>query len=143
MDVTKRTPIDMTSWGHGPWEEEPHEVKWTDEDSGLRCLARRNRTMGMWCGYVAVGKDHPAYGKHYDQITADVHGGLTYADDGKIDGMDGLWVIGFDCGHGYDVMPGYSVLIAPIEGAEYRTVDYVTKECRKLAKQLAEMKEGM
>lgn len=32
------------------------------------------------CGYLAVPEGHPWYGKHYGDIGADVHGGLTYSE---------------------------------------------------------------
>ena len=30
------------------------------------------------CGYLGVPKDHPWYGKDYDEVDVEVHGGLTY-----------------------------------------------------------------
>ena len=49
------------------------------------------------CGYVALPKGHPLYGKHYDDLAIECHGGLTYS---KFEDND--WVIGFDCAHGGD-----------------------------------------
>lgn len=49
------------------------------------------------CGYVALPKGHPLYGKHYDDLTIKCHGGLTYS---KFEDND--WVIGFDCAHAGD-----------------------------------------
>lgn len=34
---------------------------------------------GHLCGYLGVPKGHPWYELHYDDIQADVHGGLTFA----------------------------------------------------------------
>lgn len=65
---------------------------------------------GWGNGYVIIFKDHPMYGKHYNDINGDisVHGGLTfshhtsdmknftgYSDEEIKDG----WVIGFDTAH--------------------------------------------
>lgn len=33
------------------------------------------------CGYVLLPKKHKYYGKDYDEIDIDVHGGLNYSDD--------------------------------------------------------------
>lgn len=74
---------------------------WTDPATGLRCLVRRNPVgpyMGFegWLGYVRIPENHPWYGVFYDDIPADVHGGLTYGD--TIDDFDGYW-LGFDFMH--------------------------------------------
>lgn len=54
------------------------------------------------CGYVAVPKGHPLFGEGYDDVSADVHGGLTYASEGTetypIPSAD-YWWFGFDCAH--------------------------------------------
>lgn len=58
---------------------------------------------GWGNGYIGLPKDHPWYGKHYDDIDVDVHGGLTYSEDHKPKHEpDGLWWIGFDTGHYQD-----------------------------------------
>src|SRR3990167_548793 len=36
--------------------------------------------MGTLCGYLGVPPNHPWYGKHYNNIDCDVHGGLTYSE---------------------------------------------------------------
>jgi hypothetical protein len=36
--------------------------------------------MGYRCGYVRVPPGHPWHGKGYDDIGAEVHGGLTFAE---------------------------------------------------------------
>ena len=36
--------------------------------------------MGSLCGYLGVPPNHPWYGKSWDGIDCDVHGGLTYAE---------------------------------------------------------------
>lgn len=50
------------------------------------------------CGYVAVPKDHPFYGKEYCDIEdkIEVHGGLTFS--GKLKDLEDLW-FGWDYAH--------------------------------------------
>lgn len=65
-------------------------------------------------GYVAIPKEHPYYGKDYDEIEIDIHGGLTFAGNGSkieeawpnieiIEGntknLKDSWVFGFDTCH--------------------------------------------
>jgi hypothetical protein len=47
-----------------PWEEEPEGPHFF-EAHGLRCAVTRG-PMGAWCGYVAVPKGHPFFGKDSD-----------------------------------------------------------------------------
>ena len=75
-------------------------------------------------------------------LLIDVHGGLTYSDNG-VEYLDGLWVFGFDCAHAGDLCPvtdekyggGYS-------GDVYRDFAYVKRETESLARQLAEVAGG-
>jgi hypothetical protein len=64
--------------------------------------------IGFYVGYVSVPEGHPWYEQGYDDIAADAHGGLTFADfrdDAAWDrweGHDGVppgFYVGFDCGH--------------------------------------------
>jgi len=61
---------------------------------------------GWGNGYVRICEGHPFYGKEYDEIPVDVHGGLTYSaltvDDGKFF-TKGFW-IGFDTAHHSDTL---------------------------------------
>lgn len=58
---------------------------------------------GWGNGYIAVPPEHPWFGKDYDSIDADVHGGLTYGKDHAPNQKpDGYWWIGFDTGHYQD-----------------------------------------
>lgn len=78
------------------------------EHSGLKCLVvlKRDQVMEWLCGYVAVRKGHPDWGKNYDDVDVDAHGGLTFGAQGK----EGetcwkdpeLWWFGFDCSHAFD-----------------------------------------
>jgi hypothetical protein len=127
----KYTTVDKTTWGEGPWQDEPDKVVWVDPATGLDCMAHRG-PHGSWCGYVGVPKGHPAYGKHYDlvgvkDVDVDVHGGLTYsaycqeappehgichvAQPGR---PAKVWWLGFDCAHFMDFMPGMASRLAEI-----------------------------
>lgn len=149
METLTYKTKDRSKWGVGPWDNEPDKVQWLDPVSGLPCMIRRGR-MGAWCGYVGVSEGHPAYGKDYPEVEADVHGGLTYAafcEDGA-DEASGIchvtadhkpvWWLGFDCSHVLDSTPEkMSWNRGP--DCEYRDQAYVTDQTLRLAKQLAAM----
>lgn len=146
----------------GPWVGEPDKVTWVDPASDMDCMVRRNN-MGVWCGYVGVPPGHEMHGKDYDDVDADVHGGLTFAglcEEGEpIDGIchvpfpgrpTEVWWLGFDCGHFRDVHPlmDYRLRQAdPTWDTEfpalddgfqtYKTVAYAQAVCVSLAAQLA------
>ena len=65
-------------------------------------------------GYVAIPKEHPLYGKDYQDVNIAIHGGLTFSEKSErvndwsnkndmeyLDGElpDGYWVFGFDTLH--------------------------------------------
>lgn len=101
-----------------PWEKEPNRVEL--EILEYPCLIIRHEQLKHLCGYVAVQENHPLFGKHYENININVHGGLTYSDEGneeiykdkffykpKYDKKSNkLWWFGFDCAHAYDYVPG-------------------------------------
>jgi hypothetical protein len=146
-EVVNTPEIDKSTWGDGPWQDEPDRVDFIAE--GFACMAIRNR-FGVWCGYVGVPSDHPAYGQDYGSIDAEVHGGLTYAArcSGNIchvpqPGMPhDVWWLGFDCGHGMDIAPAmransiYWGLGYCDFGELYRDLNYVRAEILSLARQL-------
>ena len=57
---------DKTTWGPGPWQQEPDKAQWKDEATGLPCLIVRNHS-GAWCGYVGLSEGHSFYGKSYSE----------------------------------------------------------------------------
>lgn len=78
---------------------------------------------GWGNGYILIPEYHPFYGKHYDDIDINIHGGLTYSNkfesdnffnwikNLEIDGditlnnykeFDGYWMFGFDTAHSGD-----------------------------------------
>jgi hypothetical protein len=156
----KNPEIKKKEWGSGPWQDEPDKIHWIDPATDLDVLMVRHQEMGHWCGYVGVPEGHPAFGKDYDDVDVDVHGGLTFADECNenadnpasavchvpFEGRpDHVWWLGFDCAHAYDRSPGMSSHLGalgladlPYQG-DYRDRAYVENEIRDLAKQLKAM----
>jgi hypothetical protein len=136
-----------------PWEHEPDREEWVHELTGYKCTVWRHPTLGHLNGYVAVPKGHRVWGKGYDDVDVDVHGGLTYADEDK---ETGEWVFGFDCSHGGDFSPKILATLMKytemdtesidfkLRTEKYRTFEYVKGQVKSLAKQLKllDMKGG-
>ncbi len=58
--------------------------------------------------YIEIPRESKLFGKDYDEIDLDVHGGLTYADSDLREVKENSWFIGWDYAHlgdycGYDV----------------------------------------
>lgn len=98
--------------------------------------------VGYANGYVAVPKDHPFFGKNYDDVSVDVHGGLIFACPGnnitaaelpETEVLEGClydldedwWVFGFDTCHYMD-------------NPENCNREYVISETLNLKRQLEE-----
>jgi hypothetical protein len=114
---------DKTTWGEGPWQHEPDKLQF--KHMRFDCELLRARA-GHWCGYVDIPKPHIYHGKGYDDIPAEVHGGLTYA------GPNGdAWRIGFDCAHLGDLSPKYDQSWDC--DATYKDINYVKAETMRLA----------
>ena len=111
----------------GVWSGEPDLLEF--KVFGFECHAKRHDSMGHLCGYIQVDADHPWYGKDYDNVNADVHGGLTFSDKG--------W-FGFDCAHVGDLVPRMNHLANDDSGDVYRGMGYVVGELINLAKQAKE-----
>ena len=118
--------------------------------SGLRavCLVvlREHGRKSHRCGYVAVPKSHAAFGKEYDDVSVNVHGGLTFGRDNVL-GVESsdVWWLGFDCAHSGDALieespyrPEYSHRSRDV----VRTQEYVERECESLAAQLSNMEKA-
>ena len=55
------------------------------------------------CGYVGIPENHELYGKNYEDINVECHGGLTYGRNYLYGHEEtDLWWIGFDCAHYLD-----------------------------------------
>ena len=63
-DCIDETFIDKSSWGPGPWQDEPDKREWVHGE--FICQALRQKESGHWCGYVGVDKDHTLFGVNYD-----------------------------------------------------------------------------
>lgn len=141
-------PYRKETWGDGPWQNEPDREDFIS--SGFSCFVQRNQ-LGAWCGYVGVPETHSSFGKKYSDLEVDVHGGPTFS--GKCGGHichapkpgmpEKVWWIGFDCGHGGDLIPSLADLLGELKAKMrfrfndvYRDINYVKKETRGLAKQL-------
>jgi len=119
------------------WLDEPHRDEF--EHAGLKCLILRHSELGHLCGYVAVPRGHPCYGKDYDHIPYDdlfpveVHGGLTFSREGNGDTWPkGYWWLGFDCAHAWDLVP---YMPFGLNGT-YRNFQYVRRTIEDLANQV-------
>lgn len=160
MKDLEYTFIDKSEWPDGPWKNEPDKMQFTDPDTGLPCLVVRSPNSGALCGYVGVHETHPVFGKDYDDVDVEVHGGLTFASlcvddpERKEHGIchivepgedDRVWWLGFDTAHGMDYMPAFTLRMEekfgvspfPDPPSQYKTLDYVKAEVAHLAEQLA------
>jgi len=145
-DTRKRWLPEARDW-KGPWDQEPDKRQWMS-DTGLPCLIVRNH-YGALCGYVGVPKEHPWYGKDYEDVNEliedeeddYVHGGLTFSNicgekichEVEPGEDDDIWWLGFDCAHVFDRIPGMGREYESTGDCTYRDVAYVTAECEKLA----------
>jgi len=141
---------DRSTWGEGPWQNEPDRKEWRDEATGLPCLIVRHPLMGQLCGYVAVPPGHPWHGVKCNDDRLDnvrAHGGLTFSAACDEDGLvchvpqagepADVWWLGFDCGHAWDLIPGIEAM-GSWDHCTYRDMPYVEAECAKLAAQAKE-----
>lgn len=118
-----------------PWLTEPNDVLFMT-DAGYPAQIRRNLMTLTLCGYIYLPVGHPLHGVDYSDFEYAeiyVHGGWTYSDsEGE------AWCVGFDCNHLYDYAPG--LLGSPDQ--DYRTIEFVTKELERTAKQFKEMEKA-
>ena len=98
---------------------------------GLVCEVKRHDEMLHFCGYVFLPEDHPWFS--YEPPVR-VHGGVTF---GRA--VHNEWILGFDCGHGGDLIPRMRQVLplgmGLFENEIYRDFDYVSSECKRLAEQ--------
>lgn len=106
-----------------------------------------NDSMRHLCGYLAVHKEHPWYGKDRYDLNIEVHGGVTF--NAKTEDVDWLqsntqivdhWWIGFDCAHYMDLIPNIAEDYPQFHnhGEIYRDRDYVYNELVKMTYQADE-----
>lgn len=123
------------------------------EESGLQCCTRTH-DMGHRCGYVALPKGHPLFGKDWDKCydiapELDVDGGITFAN-----GTDDTWILGWDAAHAWhkrdwsiasDAFRAsrdkYPELYTDFSFSAYMVdADMAEHETRKFARQLAALR---
>lgn len=123
------------------WDKEPNRAEF--KHAGFDCLINRNQ-LGAWCGYVAVTKGHPWFERHYNDVDANVHGGLTYSEhcQGGVchvpapGAEDDVWWLGFDCCHCFDVTPALVRLKMSVGPREtYKNIYFALQETKRLAEQ--------
>lgn len=146
MEMREYRTIDKSEWRRGPWDNEPDKIQWEDESTGLPCLIVRNG-IGALCGYVGISEGHPWFGVAWDDIPADIHGGLTYSEhchdsSNEEQGIchvpssgepDHVWWLGFDCAHSGDLVPHMG--LRGLVSGTYRDIEYVKNEVSRLALQ--------
>lgn len=111
-------------------------------------------------GYVGIPKDHKYYGKTYDELHIDCHGGLTYSNNALSWQEDkDVWWVGFDCAHcwdGYDIESALETFKDYPESIDVinrnllfmervntsrtiRTLDYCIEQCEQIIDQICEV----
>lgn len=135
------------------WDDDRTEREF--EESGLQCCTRTH-DMGHRCGYVALPKGHPLFGRGWEACyeiapDLDVDGGITFAN-----GTDDMWVLGWDAAHAWhrrdwsvasDEFKAsrdmYPELYADFSFSAYMVdADMAEQETRRFARQLAAMRGG-
>lgn len=90
------------------------EVEFFESDNNLAKMVTINYFEGRaWrCGYIGVNKNHPWYGRDYDELDNEletyIHGGLTFAGPIERSGTAHYYV-GFDCAHAFDDLESCSL----------------------------------
>jgi hypothetical protein len=108
--------------------------------SGFECMTKVS-PMGIPCGYVGLPQSHPYHGKHYNDIDdIEVHGGLTFSAYWE-DLGDGLWYLGFDCGHAFDIDDLPTTLPKhPWAFRSNKSDNFVEEQTKRLAEQLEKIR---
>lgn len=141
--------IDKSWWERGEWDNEPDFEEF--EYNNIRCFLTRNSLTGSWCGYAVLPVGHPWFGKKYDDIDIEVHGGLTFSQEGTFEGdVNSTWIIGFDCAHLSDISPAanftldgkYQQLLTGLlekterPRATYKNIEFSRHECKNMVDQI-------
>lgn len=96
---------------------------------GYNCEIKRIDGTGHLCGYVEI-PPRPLS----DELLELPHGGITYREIND----NGNLIIGFDCAHGFDLMP---FIDKPKGSHKYRDMGFVEGELKKMVDYLE--KEGI
>lgn len=137
-------------WGPGPWQDEPDQIIW--RVGPYKCEIHRSAILGHLCGYIAIGRWHPAFKRRDVARDFEMHGGCTYAQrEGN------RWKIGFDCAHIGDLVPNIHFMQQPgqllgdihagfrglfNDADVYRDIVYVEQEIWQLWNQFELMRYG-
>ncbi|WP_145052532.1 hypothetical protein [Paenibacillus xylanexedens] len=109
----------------------------------LHCVIHRMDHSGSLNGYVGVPMQHVStYGFVFkpNEGYLDVHGGVSFSGRSDVASaplIPELYYFGFDTGRGYDIIPSQSYR-KPLPGSQYRNMEYVEAEVRRMATQLME-----
>ena len=164
VDVVYHVPA-VHVRGPGAWSHEADKIAWTDGETGLGCIIRREPLGGHLAGYVGIGPDHPLYRYDFSAIPIDieVHGGISYSAACDESGPPeisichvhhdrehggNVWWFGFECNQITDLVPAEmsdpvtdSALVHGIQPV-YRDEEYVFGQVTDLARQLAAIGDG-
>lgn len=152
METIEYRTQDKSTWGDGPWQTELDELIYTEQETGYLCIIARC-DLGHLCGYIAVPEGHPYFGKSFFEMRdIKVHGNVTLCAEINSSHpnaalFQGLWIIGFDCGHAWDISPAGDAVMGELNfmfdiaapmgiPKQYRNISYVKSEIEFLAKQL-------
>jgi len=135
----------------GEWKYEPDKMQWVDPETKLDCMIVRHDRLYHLCGYVGVPKSHSCFGKNYDDVYVEVHGGLTFSEKCNPEPNDmgichikelgtneEVFWFGFDCAHLGDKSPGMEKYSFN-KTDQYRNFAYLIEQTINLAKQLKEL----
>lgn len=119
-----------------------HEPNYETFDyKGFKCVIKRMMYLGgQLNGYVRLPEEHKFYGKGYDDIPIECHGGLTFT--GELEDGDSDFYIGFDTAHYQDFMPFLQMALGKAfappqdDNDRYRDITYVRNECKRIVDQL-------
>ena len=85
---------------------------------------------------LIVPSNHPWFCQNYDDIEANVHGGITFSDYGP----DFFWKVGFDMAHVGDIIPSMFFTDAVImHNDSYKDMEYVFNELEDLSRQAKDL----
>lgn len=145
---------DKTSWGKGPWQDEPDYVAFIDKETTYPCVAKRNM-LGAFVGYVGTDERHPLYMSEvgcpeFDFIDAHERAPsfAAFLPDESLNFSPPkrYWWIGFDCMHDNDHCPWRDKTTKPQPTLPrtrrrgqgiYRDLPYVVEQLEFLASQLS------
>lgn len=130
-----------------PWEGEPNYTRFKTTH-GYWAEVKRHPSLYHLCGYLHIPKDHPVYDWDSEKIERVfmAYGGITYNKR-----TESKLVIGFDCAHADDFVPGvFASLLAirvkdqdridslydTMKPEDYKTVQFVKDKLESLSVQV-------